>query len=464
MSGSDVKPWDQFCTFVAESTRMFKAFSMALDAKKLLFAFLGVVLWGIGTMLINILAAQAAWVIPVAGGTVALAFVIIFFARSEADMVSKKAVITLVLSILAIIAVVAILIYAGADKLGGPSLLMNIYKIAWTLAVAAFFGTAVCRIAAVDAATEDSISPREAARFALKKLSTSIWTLLTPVIAVFAFGVVMMLVGFTGRIPLYIGDVFYFLTGLLYIVALLAGLFFAVLLIVYAPGLTLFQPAIAAEGTDSFDAMSRAYNFILNKPWRLAFYGILGFIYARIVLTVVALVFVGAGRITNMFLAKGVGAKMASAGQLDLQQTIFGAGPSYLSGPLSRAGGHIMGGNVYESFKAGGHPGGWLIVFWQHILLAIFLAFAISFIYSLFTQIYLLMRKACDGTPFDEVYVETPEEEEYEAAFETDEAAEKTEEKTPQEEKQPPKPKKAKKKNETEEPIDLSGDAEDTGQ
>ncbi len=479
MSGSEMKPWDRFCEFASESTRIFKAFSMALDAKKLLFAFCGVVLWGLGAMLLNVLPNA---VIPIVAGALAIVMIFVILARSETDVATKGFVLTLVGSIIAIIIIAGLLVWAGRARSEEQDLLLNIYRTLWTLAVAAFFGTAVCRIAAVDAATESAIGPRETTRFALKKLSTSVWTLLTPVLAVIGFGIALMIIGVIARIPA-VGYVWYIIIGLLYIIALLAGLFFALTLIVYIPGLVLFQPAIGAEGNDSFDAISRAYSFVFGRPWRLLFYGIVSAVYVKIVLAVVAIIFAWAGRITNIFLAQGIGKQMsANVNALDLGDTVFKMGYSAdpvgnvgnaaaylratvqapLFGPFLNSGRHILGGNVLKSFEAAGHPGGWFIIFWQYILLSIFMAFAISLLYSVFTQIYFLMRKACDGTPFEEVYIETPEEEEYEAEFpdEAGEGAAGGEEKKPK----APKARKKrarKKKDVTEEPIDLAGGEEE---
>jgi hypothetical protein len=474
-----MKPWDRFCEFASESTRIFKAFSMALDAKKLLFAFCGVVLWGLGAMLLNVLPNA---VIPIVAGALAIVMIFVILARSETDVATKGFVLTLVGSIIAIIVVAGLLVWAGRARSEQPALLLNIYRALWTLAVAAFFGTAVCRIAAVDAATESAIGPRETMRFALKKLSTSVWTLLTPVLAVVGFGIVLMILGVIARIPA-VGYVWYVIIGLLYIIALLAGLFFALTVLVYIPGLVLFQPAIGAEGNDSFDAISRAYSFVFGRPWRLLFYGIVSTVYVKIVLAVVAIIFAWAGRITNIFLAQGVGDRMADkVSALDLGDTVFQMGYSAdpvgnvangatylratvgapLFGPFLNSGRHILGGNVLTSFGKAGHPGGWFIIFWQYILLSIFMAFAVCLLYSVFTQIYFLMRKACDGTPFEEVYIETPEEEEYEAEF----PAEGAEEGAAGGEEEKPKAPKArkkrsrKKKDVPEEPIDLAGEEE----
>jgi hypothetical protein len=480
---------------------------MALDAKKLMFAFAGVIVWALGAMCINFLSDYAAWAIPVAGGVAAILVIILVAAQSDRDLLSKKFLLTLGLSTLAIIIIVTVLIAGVSGK--DAKLLQNIYKTAWTLAAASFFGTAICRIAALDAATEETVGPRETARFALKKLSTSIWTLLTPVIAVVAVGLVLLTIGFLIRIP-YAGPVLYFLVGLFYLFALLAGLFFAVMLLVYIPGLTLFQPAIGAEGNDAFDAISRAYSFVFGRPWRLLFYGIVGAVYSKIVLAVVAVMFVWAGGITTVFLKAGAGSKMASnnvelgdvftgakisedtivipgmsgmrTGKLEfsndpvanvrgaaeyIKGVIFG---NPLSGPVVKAGQHVLGGNTLDKFKEAKRVGGWLIIFWQHILLAIFLAFAVSFIYSLFTQIYFLMRKACDGTPFEEIYVEAPEEEAYAADFPEKTAEEKAAEKAEAADKgaaeSKPAPakkasaKKAEKDDAIDDPIDLAGEDE----
>ncbi len=474
MSDPDIKPWERFCDFAAESTRTFRAFSMALDAKKLLFAFCGVVLWMVGTMLLNIL---PQWLVPIAAGLVAIIFIFVAAARSRSDVASRNFVLALVGAILGVIVVVALLVWAGA-QVRGPGYLMNTYRVLWALAVASFFGTAVCRIAALDAATEEAISPRETLRFSLAKLSTSIWTLLTPILAVVGFGIVLLVIGAIARIPV-LGHVWYVIIGLLYIVALLGGLFFAITLLVYIPGLALFQPAIGAEGNDSFDAISRAYSYVFGRPWRLLFYGIIALVYGKIVLAVVSIVFAWAGRITNIFLSQGAGEKIGEHIVLDLGR-VFGMpvstdplsnvalaaeylrhsvfGP-VLSGPFFGAGRHIMDGNVYETFKNAGHPGGWLMVFWQYVLLAVFLAFAVSFIYSLFTQIYFLMRKACDGTPFEEIYIETPEEEEYAGEFpEKPEPEEPAGEGSPSAEAPPEEPEPETEKEDK--PIDLSEGAE----
>jgi hypothetical protein len=44
-------------------------------------------------------------------------------------------------------------------------------------------------------------------------------------------------------------------------------------------GWPLLFPAVSAEGSDSFDAISRAYSYIYTKPWRYLWYELVGKAY-----------------------------------------------------------------------------------------------------------------------------------------------------------------------------------------
>lgn len=449
MSEPQVKPWERFLEFLVESMRIFKGFSMALDAKKIVFALVAVVLWACGALLINLVANES-WLLMGGAAVAAIVMVFVILARTGSETASKNFILSLVGTILGIIVLALILWWATKDSTVG---LAKVMHLVWGLAVAALFGTGICRIAALNSAADETLGPRETARFALKKLSTSIWTLLVPVLAVIAFGLVLIVISAVSRIPL-VGHVWYVIIGILYIVPLVIGLFFAAVMLVYFPSLILFQPAIAAEGNDSFDAISRSYSYVFGRPWRLAFYALVAFIYARIVLSVAALLVIMAGKLTNWFMGTGVDPEMIrKVNALDLGAIL--GNPFGADMPVWNAVSHfVTRGEVSKSFTDAGHVGGGLIVFWQHILLAIFLAFALSLLYSLITQIYFLMRKAVDGTPFEEVYIETPEEEEFAAEFEGVAAPAEVEEPEEEEEDEEEPPKQE--KEEEDEPIDLA--------
>src|SRR5207244_3596506 len=79
---------------------------------------------------------------------------------------------------------------------------------------------------------------------------------------------VLFLGGLIGAIP-WAGEL---LVGILFFLPLLAGFILALLLIGAIAGGWLMYPAIAVEGSDTFDAFSRAYNYLYARPWRTAFY------------------------------------------------------------------------------------------------------------------------------------------------------------------------------------------------
>ena len=68
--------------------------------------------------------------------------------------------------------------------------------------------------------------------------------------------------------------------GIIWPIVLLCGLFLAILLVGLLFGWPLMWPTISAEGTDSFDALSRSYSYTYQRPVHYLFYaavaGILG--------------------------------------------------------------------------------------------------------------------------------------------------------------------------------------------
>ncbi len=62
------------------------------------------------------------------------------------------------------------------------------------------------------------------------------------------------------------------IAGILWPLALLAGLFMALLLLALLFGWPLMWPTISSEGTDSFDALSRAWSYVYHRPLHYLFY------------------------------------------------------------------------------------------------------------------------------------------------------------------------------------------------
>src|SRR5580704_2740132 len=72
-----------------------------------------------------------------------------------------------------------------------------------------------------------------------------------------------------------LGDI---LGGLLWPLVLLAGLIMAVVLVGLV-GYPLMYTTISAEGSDSFDALSRSYSYVYQAPWQYLWYGLVATLY-----------------------------------------------------------------------------------------------------------------------------------------------------------------------------------------
>ena len=104
-------------------------------------------------------------------------------------------------------------------------------------------------------------------------------------------------------------DVGVLLVGLVWPLALLAGLVMALLLLGLGFGWPLMWATISTEGTDSFDALSRTYAYVFQRPLRYLFYvlvaGVIGWLGWLLVQTfagaVISLSFWAAGWGTAAF-------------------------------------------------------------------------------------------------------------------------------------------------------------------
>ncbi|MGE0712722.1 MAG: type II secretion system protein GspG [Planctomycetota bacterium] len=137
----------------------------------------------------------------------------------------------------------------------------------WSAAVWAFFAGAICRIAAVKLAREEVIEVKEALRFGAQKWLPNVLSLVF--VLVFAAFFLLFcngtLAGWVGRIP-YLGDV---VLGLFFPLALLAAFLAVFVSALGLLGFNLAAAAIATESSDTFDGVSRAWNYVLARPWQV---------------------------------------------------------------------------------------------------------------------------------------------------------------------------------------------------
>lgn len=265
------------------------------------------------------------------------------------------------------------------------------------LAVWALFGGAICRIAALQLARDERIGPVHALKFSTAKLFSFFTAPLMPLLIIILIAVAMYLISLIGALP-GLGEL---LAGLLLGLALAGGFIIALVSVGLVGGINLMYPAIAVEGSDNFDAISRSFSYVFGRPWHMAFYSLVALVYGAICFLFVRLfvfILLLSVRIPMQAAMNIDGSSnLAIRGKLDAiwpAPTFMDLHPTINFSTLGYA----------ESFSA------FLIWFWVSIVIGLSVAFVISFYFSVNTTIYYLLRKHVDATNFDDVHVDEPEE------------------------------------------------------
>jgi hypothetical protein len=257
------------------------------------------------------------------------------------------------------------------------------------LAAISVGGGAICRIAALQFARGEKPGLTEALRFSIKKFTSFFATPLVPVGMVILIGVFIFLLGLIGNIPRageLIMAVFIFL-------ALIAGALIAIVLIGSVAGFNLMFPAVAYDGSDCFDAISRSFSYVYARPWRMGFYTAIAAIYGAICYTFVRLFAFLLLWVTHRFLQLGVWVDNSSK-EVNKLMAIWQE-PRFIK--LADSSG-LAAGNWSESLAA------FLVQLLLLAVVGLVVSFIISFYFSANTIIYSLMRNKVDSTALDDVY------------------------------------------------------------
>lgn len=158
--------------------------------------------------------------------------------------------------------------------------------------------------------------------------------------------------------------------------------------------------AIAYENTDTFDAVSRTYNYVFARPWRLGFYTVIAAFYGGICYLFARLFGYVMLVMSRWFLQLSVwthGGKGQQFGKLD----VIWPRPEYFN---YWGIGIDLSKRVTESASSA-------IVYLEILIISgIVIAFAMSFYFSAGTIIYCLLRNKADNIPLDRLYMATESE------------------------------------------------------
>jgi hypothetical protein len=299
------------------------------------------------------------------------------------------------------------------------------------IAVWAFCGGVISRIAAVQIANKGPISLRQAIKFVAKRYLGYLGSPALPlgVIALAALGIGIY--AFFGTVFPFVGDLFVFGLGLP--VVIIGGAVMAIFLVGLA-GYPLMFTTLSAEGdqSDTFDALSRSINYVYQSPWNYIWYWLVAIVYGAIVTLFVLFftsltVYVGkwaaglpASQIWSdrkpdylfIYAPESFGWKelltkdspYAVRGQWEKPNINYDR-PVYTYHPVNK--------ELYDQKRAEYYAynswGAWIVCFWLTLIFLVMLGFTYSFFWSAATMIYFLMRKKVDESEMDEVFVEEDE-------------------------------------------------------
>lgn len=251
---------------------------------------------------------------------------------------------------------------------------LGLLTAVWGVVVWGFFGGASARVAMLDLARRERVGIWSAMRFAGKRMVTLAGAPLSPLIGLGFFVVLCGLFGLAWY--RFLGSVGEMIGGVLFFLPLIAGLVMALMVIGLAVGWPLMVQTVAAESQDAFDALSRSYSYVYQRPWKLAFYG---------------LVALGVGVLGFLFVLLVAGLTV----RLALWGVSFGA-------PMAR---------LRDLMRAPGSRSAETTIhlFWLRFVFVIAVSYLFSYFWTATAMIYLLLRNDVDGATFDDVYREGEE-------------------------------------------------------
>ena len=247
----------------------------------------------------------------------------------------------------------------------------------WSLAVWAFFGAAICRLAAVQLATSERVSWGAALRHACVKYVAYFSAPLIPLVGVALAALPVLLVGFVMYLPL--GGLGVLLAGLSWPLMLIAGLVMTLLLLGLFFGWPLMWGTISAEGTDSFDALSRSYAYVFQRPLHYLFYAIVAAIVGWL------------GWLLVQNFASGIVWMTYWAASWGAKEDLVGK---------------VMSGTDISGL---GYAGVWLIHLSTGCVKLLAVGYLFSYFWTASVAIYFLLRRTVDATEMDEVFLDADE-------------------------------------------------------
>ena len=264
-----------------------------------------------------------------------------------------------------------------AEVSGWNAAALFIWHIVLVLAVWSFFGGAISRIAVVELGRHERVTFGEAIDFGKQKFISGF---MAPVFIVISMCVMALpVLGITALARFEFGVA---IAGLLWILVIVFGISITVLMFGLLFGWPLMNPAIMAEEAgDMFEAVSRSMAYTYQAPLKYLLYtvacigiGMLGYVVVINFTNVAESVIINVSGITA-----------GETGAATLEAAAKSHSQDDISGPVA------FGSGVISSLHDAGRT--------------MAVGFLFTFFVSAAAGIYLLLRRAVDQTPLDDVYV-----------------------------------------------------------
>ncbi|MDR2114927.1 MAG: hypothetical protein LBP87_00945 [Planctomycetaceae bacterium] len=255
-------------------------------------------------------------------------------------------------------------------RFGGDSIWVYAGWFFILLFIWSLFGGMICRTIALRLTIDQSESGKELCRFMKQRGTGFLSSIIIIVLGILFCLIPIKLWGYFFAIP-----ILDYLMAVLFPVAVIFGFFVMVLVIGLFLGWSLLFAAVSVDGSDGFDAVSRMFSYVYQRPLHYLIYwmvsgvlGVLGFVFVSIFVD-------GSIYLSCQFGGFPIQAAIPSFGHLTLPETYAGLSPP-------------------EN----------LILIWCGMLQLVKPAYAFAWFWTSSVAIYLLLRRSVDATPFDEVY------------------------------------------------------------
>jgi len=341
---------------------LLRGVGVASDAKKLVLAALGLVVYGLGRSGLDrvfgmsgppAMVTDGTWLAPAGGsGTGQL------WASLQADLVSAP---WRLIEPVRFLAGPFLTLFALGNDL--KTFAHALVAATWGAVVWGLLGGAIARIAVVQVARTERIGIGQALRFAGRRWVSLSGAPFCPLVGIAFFTVICALFGLLYRLPDPWGPT---LAAIVAVFPLIAGLVMAIIVISLAAGWPLMLATIASEDEDGFDALSRSFAYVNQRPGRYAAAAVVGW-----GLGILGLCLVGVFARTTVHMAHWALA--------------FGA-PDGLLGTLFQGQTASLAAQVH--------------VFWLSVVDLVAHGWVYSYFWTAVVIVYLLLRQDVDGTPW----------------------------------------------------------------